>query len=155
MKAPTAFRVQVDKMGASVLAEETSQSNAVGVLVRWAFDHAPDLVRDVFREWAAARLNEWLGKRSAEAGQLTADLQLVFDVFGDVPTRIEVGPNRFVNLLDATRIQLHAWQRQARVKANNVTGHAERVDKLVAWLDPQMVDDEMTTRTALARQVAG
>jgi hypothetical protein len=159
MRTPTAFRVEVDKIGQRVLAGKTDQEAALDLLVRWASgdrpDLIPDLMRDVFRDWARGKLNEWLGKRSKEVGQPTADLQMMIELFGDVPTRIEVGPNRFVNLLDANRAQLHAWQRQARVKADNVTGYAERVDRLIAWLDPQLADDQMTTRTALAMAVAG
>lgn len=158
MKAPTAFRVQVDKIGSRVLAGETSRDDALDALVRLASGNAPelipDLVRAVFREWAGARLGEWLKARSAEVTRTPSE-QLLLSLFGDVPMRIEIGPARFTSLMDANRDQLRAWQRQAQVKADNVTGFAERVGRLVAWLEPQLTDDAMTAGAVLDKAVAG
>lgn len=155
MRAPTAFRVQVDKIGQRVLTGDASKEAAVDLLVWWAFANATDLVRAVFREWATARLTDWLKARSSETADQSPGEQMILGLFGAVPMRIEVGPTRFVNLLDANRGQLQAWRKQARVKADNVSGYAERVDKAVDWLVPQLTDDQMTVQVALASVTEG
>lgn len=150
MRAPIAFRSQLATVGQAVLDGDATVEEALRFLTSWTQTNGGPLVHDIVEDWNRRQLTAWLNARSSERRRLPQE-QALFDLFGDVPERIEIAPGRFVNLLGARRTDLAAWRRQARVKRANVDAFAEYVERVVAELERRLTDDVETVADALAR----
>jgi len=147
-----AFREQVHKHGAKVIAGDMDRVVVADVLERWIFRNAVPLAHSIIRDWVRSRLDDWLRARLRE--QANSKLhppaeEALFDLLDDMPERIEVGIGRFIDRLEATRPQIRSWQRLAHVKRANIIGYCEKVDRVAARLLPMLTDDQTTVREVL------
>jgi hypothetical protein len=158
MKIPLALREQIGKIGEKILAGDTDRVTAVDLLERWVFKNAAHIAHALVRDWARERVNNWLKVRLREEANRRVrppEAETLFDLLQDAPSwNIEIGVGRFVDLVDATRPELLAWQKQAHVKRDNVTDYSRRVDAVVECLIPRMTDDTMRAGEALRSMVA-
>lgn len=143
MKTPAWFREQIATHGGRILAEEATEQEAIQAVRERAWSTSPDFITHIFDEHTAKELRSWMSKRatadaaSVEIGQT--------ELFPDLPRVLEISPGRFVAQAVMTRKDWDRAAKQARTKAANADGYAEKVERARDQVVPLLTDDSMTT----------
>lgn len=140
MKVPKWLRQEIAEQGAAVVHGTASHDAAVTTLTDRALAKDPDWVRRLVADCVAKALQVWTSRHGTpveDGDQL--------ELFPDLPAHIEIAPGRFVAQASMTRQDWTAAIRQARTKADNAAGHADRVEAIAQKVLPLLTADDLTT----------
>lgn len=152
MKTPAWFREQIATHGGLILAEETTEQEAIQAVRDRALDTHPEFVTAIFDEHTAKELRAWMSKR-ATSDATTVEIGQT-ELFPDLPRVLEISPGRFAAQAVMTRKDWDRAAKQARTKAANADGYAEKVERARDQVVPLLTDDSMTTADVWPQQVA-
>ncbi|WP_084965289.1 hypothetical protein [Thermoactinospora rubra] len=147
MKTPLWLKEEIAAFGARILNEEITEEQAVQQIRLQSARDYPDHVYAVYDEYIGKALRAWMTKRAAAdmAGLDSAQLVLL----PGLPLVLEISPGRFAAQAVMTKRDWEAARRQARTKADNATGYADRIDAAYDLVVPLLTTDDMTTADVL------
>lgn len=150
MKTPSWFRERLADRGPLVLQEDITEEQAAAAIADLILSRDPVFAKAILAEYSRKKLEAWVASHRPASSVLGSNGQT--DLFPDLPRKVEVSPGRFAAQAVMTR---HDWETaatQARTKANNADGFAEKIERARDLVVPLLTDDSMTTADVWPKQ---